>query len=522
MPSNGLSKWLVICACAVLRVEVAPGAPAPPKEDAPAVIAKDLMPASVFPEAQFGMAVESAEDGSPATVVTTGAEFLIDAQKGTIECRQRISAQRSVATVQLPSGSLGELKRTHQSSGAAIFEGPGATIRINGDSLIMVQPKKAGPIRATINFTPDFHARFKGNMNFYDPVGGVSFFEHGQWPQPQIKTARDPIEVTWNWKANEVFWASVSPPKPFDWERSLNDRVICHGSEEDRYMYPDDLMIRRCKVAANATVLYLHNEMMWEHWQLSMVPKNKAEFARVINTAHENELKVAVYASPKMLLKGTAAEHLAQQNARSPTGTGWHTGSNEAEYLKQAERVIKEFKADGLYFDEMYGGPKALATQYHLARSARNLVGAGGLLYYHCTEDVLADRRGKSGVTACPTIHAYFDLLLKGEAEADRIDPAYTRYVLGSYNLSNTPTVQVADDRVALDPQRIDHWIRFANARLFFLASWFHTERADLFRDHYWARLTQNRPNLKFEIEPDLLRPTGVFAQARQLAKSKE
>src|SRR4051812_24960343 len=77
-----------------------------PPEDQPAVVASDLLPASVFPDAQFGMTVESAEDGAIATVITTGAEFRIDKANDQVECRQRIAAKRAVANVAFPRGSL--------------------------------------------------------------------------------------------------------------------------------------------------------------------------------------------------------------------------------------------------------------------------------------------------------------------------------------------------------------------------------------------------------------------------------
>jgi hypothetical protein len=483
-------------------------------EDEPAYTAADLLKPEIFPDASYGMAVESATDGAAAAnVVTTGAEFVIDKQADAIECRQRIAAQRPVATLSFPPGTLRALKLSHNTSGAAIFTGGQTTLRINGDSLLMIQPAKSGDITASLLFTPDYFSEFKGNYNFFDPVGGISFFENGRQPQSAMRAASDPVGITWAWKAGDVLWAGVSPPKPFDWQRSVQERAVVYGSSIQRYMYPSDLSILRWSKFAN--VLLMHMENGWENWQLTLVPRDKESYLRTMRTAHEHGMKVAVYTTPKAFLKGTVIEDRATPDVNDPKATGWHTGSNAKEFLKQAKRNIKEFETDGLYFDEMYVTPKSLATSYWLARASRELVGDGNPLYYHCTEGPLGDRQHGEmfGRTYCPAIDAYFGLLLKGEAVWDQLDPAYTRYILGSYNTSNTPVVQATNQEGnVLTPQRIDFWLRNANVRFFLMEHWFFTGEVEVLREHYWPRLSQG---LQEEFEPTLLRPTGVFKQFR-------
>ena len=104
------------------------------------ITARDLLAPEMFPDASFGMAVEGVEDGAVAYVTTTGGVFRIRKALDTIECDQRIPAPRQVAALTLPPGSTRDIELTHHSSGAVIFEGAGTTLRINGDSTLMVAP----------------------------------------------------------------------------------------------------------------------------------------------------------------------------------------------------------------------------------------------------------------------------------------------------------------------------------------------------------------------------------------------
>jgi hypothetical protein len=493
-------------------------APAQP-HDAPGVTAKDLLAPEMFPGASMGMVVDDAADGAVATVRTLGAEFLIDKAADTIECRQRIAAKRPVAKIKLPAGSLAGITLSHKSVGAAIFTGK-STVRINGDSLVMIAPGIDGPITAELLFTPDYFSQYVGNFNFFDPVGGIAFFEHGQQPQASTQLSRDPCTVTWAWKAGDVLWAGVSPPKPFDWKRSVEDKYVVYGSSYQRYMYPDDLAIKRWREQGN--VLMFHCENAWVHWQMDLTPRDLESHKRMLKTAREFGMKVAFYTSPKAFLKGSPIESRATPDVNDPKASGWPTGGNVKEYLTQAQRLVKEFGVTGLYFDEMYCMPSSLASSYFLARSCRELLGDSNPLMYHCTEDVLGDRQQGElfGRTNCPAVHAYFDVLMKGEGVWDRFDPAYLRYVLGSYNLSNTMVNAAMNKGLGgLTYDRVDRYFRGANTRFFVMEHEAYTGEMDVFRNVYLYRLT---PMLQRQIEPDLLRPTGVFEQYRKSVGNRQ
>ncbi|MDE0503448.1 MAG: hypothetical protein OXI86_05135, partial [Candidatus Poribacteria bacterium] len=222
------------------------------------ITARDLLAPEMFPHASFGMAVENVEDGAEATVITTGGVFRIRKALDTIECDQRIPARRQVTALKLPAGSLQGIKLTHHSSGAVVFEGAGTTLRINGDSTLMIAPGQDGAIRAELSFPPDCHFGAGGNHNFFDPNGGISFFDNGDSPEPQVDLDGTPIAVTWSWRAGAVFWSAVSPPKPFDWDASFR-HYAGQGSSHQRYVYPSDGEIEAA--SKQASILFLHSEM---------------------------------------------------------------------------------------------------------------------------------------------------------------------------------------------------------------------------------------------------------------------
>ena len=235
------------------------------------ITARDLLAPEMFPEASFGMAVETVKDGAVARVTTTGGMFRIRKELDAIECEGRIPAPRQVATLKLLAGSLQGIKLAHHSSGAAVFEGEGTTLRINGDSTLMVAPGQHGDIRAELSFAPDCHFGAGGNHNFFDPNGGISFFNNGNSPDPQLELESTPIIITWGWRAGSVFWSVVSPPKPFDWDASFQ-HYAGQGSSHLRYVYPSDGEIDGA--SKQASILFLHSEMLlWKAWQTNLTPR---------------------------------------------------------------------------------------------------------------------------------------------------------------------------------------------------------------------------------------------------------
>ena len=479
------------------------------------ITARDLLAPEMFPDASFRMAVEEVEDGAVAQVTTTGGVFRIRKALDTIECDQRIPAPRRVATLTLPPGSTRDIELTHHSSGAVVFEGAGTTLRINGDSTLMIAPGQHGDIRAELSFTPDCHFGAGGNHNFFDPNGGISFFDNGDSPDPHLELENTPISVTWSWRAGAVFWSVVSPPKPFDWDASFQ-HYAGQGSSHLRYVYPSDGEINAA--SKQASILFLHSEMLlWKAWQTDLTPRDPEKLAHVINTAHEHEMKVIVYTTPVWFLKNTPREHEQQIDPTpGPMGTVPHWGrpDNADLFFQQISRVFNEMSLDGFYFDGIYGAPEHLAASYHLTRAARELVGDDGILIYHGTGD--APSIGGSR-TYCPSLNAYYDYILRGEGEEKRTDPEYVRYFLSSYNLSNSVCLSLYRTDEIPSAEQIDLTLR-ANVRYpmpLGLLVGDSPERAH-FQEHYFSRLT---PSLQEEIAGDLARRTGALE--RKLSRAR-
>jgi hypothetical protein len=498
--------------------------------DEPAVTAQDLLQPGWFPDASFGMALQSATDGDVARVITTGAEFLIDKRNGQIECKQRIAKQRTVSTIKLAQGALADLKLSHQSSGAAIFTNGKATVRINGDSLLMIKPGVDGPISAELAFTPDYFSPHKGNFNCFDPFGGISFFNHGMSESPEVQAMSDPVRITWQYKAKDVFWAGVSPPKEYDWEKSRTMRIVSRGSSNQRFMYPDHLTLLWLARASKFNVFYLHAENAWVNWQLEGIPQNEKDYIRVMETCAAEGMPAMVYFSPKHFVRGTPREPYATNDVDDPRSGGWNSGSNARIFVYQVKRLQERYSTRGLYFDEMYCNPAALAPNYYVTRACRDLMKDGPMMF-HATEDVMNARPAGDlvGTTHCPTIHAYFDTIYKGEGigmpgipvtwqNVDEKFPGYTRYNLGTYNISNSIAVPCLDRGPWIDDLALlDSLMKNANARLVMPEHFLYTADSAAWWRDYLPRLT---PDLKEKLEPTLLKRTGVFDAWRGKQKS--
>lgn len=475
-------------------------------QDVPDVSAQDLLNPARFPKAQYGMSVESATNSFTSTVVTTGAEFLIKKNLNIIECYQRIGNHRLLATIRLVAGVLNNVTLTFQDTGAVIYSGGGTTVRINGDSLIMISPNKHGPLKAELAFTPDFHNTYQGNYNFFDPDGGISFFEHAKCPSTTFQAKTDPIYVTWAWTAGNVFWACVSPPKQYDWNAPTYNKTIVHGSSVDMYMYPSDYQIALWHKYNLADIIYLHYEPMWVHWNLDLTPKDPENLRRVCRAAHENNMKVIVYASPYYFIKDTPAEPNANPDPHYPVG--WTIGSNAFLYMQYATKIIRDYGVDGLYWDSMYQWVGALATNYWLTRATRELIGDNNPLEYHATTDIIGPTVHTGPV--CPVQHAYCSVIYKGEGEENLSSPSYIRYIASTYNVSNSIAVACFVN-TPITYEQFDRLFK-NNVHFHLPWHWMYSNDDEIYRQHYWPRLNAQ---LKDEILDDLTQRTGAFDQYR-------
>ena len=128
------------------------------------------------------------------------------------------------------------------------------------------------------------------------------------------------------------------------------------------------------------------------------------EFIRVRDEAHKRGMKVVVYLSPYY--------------------------STAPDIFAEMQRVLNEYKVDGLYFD---GISMDFRKSYAVIRRAREILGDNRILYVHCSSDPLYDGR-----IYCPFIDTYADYILRGEPGVWglKLDD-FLRWTLSGYNISN-------------------------------------------------------------------------------------
>lgn len=445
---------------------------------------QDLMDPAQFPEPQRGLVVESATvDKGMVRIVSTGAEITVDLAKGEILLAQRIGHQRPVARLRLGQTMTGATV-THRGPGFArvTFAKPDLTIRVNGDSLFMLHAHEALSIAVDRLILPAWQASFRSNHLIADELGAFGLYSS----QVGIEDGYDPYATTvatYPLPADEVLWVGVCPPKPYDWDRSLHERVVWHWTRGDAY--PSDADLEKWSQRGN--LILLQSEVkLWKDWNLDFVPREGLEeFARVRETVHRLGMRFIVYTSPYYFLKGTALEPRAFNSFEGftnwPPGTG--TGENMGLFLAAIRRVMAECQPDGLYFDGQYtSNPAAL---YALARETRAVVGEEGILEWHSTSAL-----GSSGCYL-PQADAYVDIILRGEGRgANYADFDYLRFFVSGYNINNCIGVLCNNGPEVANPD-LTKQLLLANGRYHTLVGWLARPQIMATLDqYYFPRLT--------------------------------
>jgi hypothetical protein len=452
---------------------------------------QELMDPALFPEPQRGMVVEVAALNDAAwQVTTTGANITADLRRGEVLFEQRVGHRRPVVRLRL-GGPLAGARMTHSSRGLvrATFDHPRATIRVNGDSLFMLHAHEPLAVEIVSEILPAWFASYGNNHLLVDEWGGFGLY----CSDPSLPDGFEPWgETTARYRlpADAVLWVAVCPPKPYPWERSLQDNVVWHWS--NTLAYPPDEVLKAWAPYGNIALLQ-SEVMLWKDWNLDFVPRlGPEEFARVRNTLHSMGTRFIVYTSPYYFLKGTVLESQAMNSFDGFTGwpPGTATGENIDLFMDAITRVMRDYRPNGLYFDGQYSSnPAAL---YVLARRARALIGEQGILEWHSTQAL--------GSQQCylPQADAYVDFILRGEGMARQYSNFdYLRFFVSAYNVSNSVGVLCNNDNT-LNAQ-LAHDVLEANARFHTLVSWL--DRPDLMailQQDYRPYLT---PSLRQTVE---------------------
>ena len=418
------------------------------------------------------------------TIVTTGAKYVFDksAQKGRILCYQELNEKRLLATIEL-NHPLASLSIEHQDETTCVLHQKlvGSyflRVQVNSDSVLDLHCFGQLHLVFSGSFLPDYCAEKAGNVLLIDESGGI-----GIYPCRSLRSAELTNSTSPAWRADYVLdeWSrllvSVFPPRPFDYQRSLEDRIAHHAVvlSPPPPAHPSAEMLEEASKYANILVLH---ELIWQgkltregqpvtnlderyenaaYCCYDYVPVDEEVLTGVIGKAHALGMKVIPYMSPTFAL--------AKGNA----------------FLDRMECAIAAYDFDGVYFD---GLAYDVLEAYELIREARARMGEK-LIYYHCTPDPLWSVKG---YVYCPFINTYADYVLRGEYVHES-DDKYLRYVVSGFNTSNTINfICHYDYPLELMRQLIDRALA-VKAR-FYLGTP-ETEREVLLKEEYFPKLDE-------------------------------
>ena len=374
----------------------------------------------------MGMGVEEvAEDNGVYRVQTLGSVVTLGPD-GEFRVRQRIGSDREVLRVKLDA-HFAPWRIAAHTPFRCTLEGNGLRITVQGDSVIIFAPQQNMKLAFEGAFRPVFARELRGSRLLLDDTGGCGFF--GIPPRPTELT-----DTTTGWKISchlarwDELWVCVCPPRPEDPHRL--SQSISHDIMY--YLLKDDEMAERYasratmkEIAKHCQILALHEEVwkdappwvddppggFYEHpkpWETDRhEPFDEAEFRRMREEAHELGLQLVPYCSPYYC--------------------------NAPDIFGEMQRVLTEYRMDGLYFDGWCPMKDDFRDGYHLMRRARALLG-NRILYLHSSTDPFG-----SVDVYLPFAFTYADFCLRGESGRGVSDlDAFLRYTVSGHQISNS------------------------------------------------------------------------------------
>ena len=373
--------------------------------------ATSVKPSEVPPEEDsdviMGMRIEKAADEkSGIKITTTGAEFLLG-RDGRIRCSQRIPLTREVVRINLPSAAL-PLQLTDQNDFACTVIGEGVTLRLQGDSLIILKTHKDMNVAFEGLFSPVYHAHKDGKWLFIDQQGGFGIYPTRKKRTKSPALKQPAWRLDYDLKKGDEVWVSVFPPRPYNRERSFESLAHEGGRNPlEKYAYPSDELIqsaaRYCKVFAVHSYIWPGGDRA--PWLIpQFVPSDVKRFSRMREAVRRSGMKLVLYVSPY-----------------------YYRGED---FFGEIRQLLDEDKMDGAYFD---GVSMDFRKSYRAMRHARRILGPDRILYVHCSSDPLGSTR-----IYCPFIDTYTDFILRGEAGRGGVKrDDFLRWICSGYNISN-------------------------------------------------------------------------------------
>jgi len=304
-------------------------------------------------------------------------------------------------------------------------------IQINSDSLVDLYCRSDWDLTRELHlnfsgsFLPDYSARKDGHVLLADEDGGLGIYPYRGLRKVELTdAAQRNWQISYTLKPSSRLLLSVFPPRPFNYEQSLQDRIAHHDLEGPWLIspYPPDEMIVEASEYANILVLHtkiwqgkrtragqaltsvddVYADAAWSCFDY--VPVDENELRRVVATAHSVGMRVIPYMSPMFSM------------------------ARGKDFLDRVENALEEYDFDGVYFD---GISMDILYSYELMREARARLG-DQLIYLHSTYDPVGSRN-----VYCPFIHTYADFVLRAE-NAEPFDDKHLRYAISGFNTSNT------------------------------------------------------------------------------------
>lgn len=367
----------------------------------------------------MGMRIEEARSGSRGILIrSTGASLALDNQ-GMLEMEQLIGSRRRLLSCQLPK-HLMPLRIYKQTPFSVVLRGNGLTLKVQGDSCIILTPQQSLRLRFDFHFSPCYSQEVKGNRLLLDNYGGCGFFGIPCRPTELSTTKSNESALSIHIGRWDELWLSICPPRERNMERYY-ESVAHEGSSQEPY--PSTEIIegdgRHCKVFTIHEA-WAADEPEWAEnppgasyprprpWETDHpVPRDPGEFARVRDSAHRLGMKFIVYFSPYY--------------------------SNAPDLSYEMKRILSEFGVDGLYFDGWCGHREDFRPAYYMVRQARAILGER-LLYLHSSTEPYGTCR-----VYPPFVYCYADYVLSGEAGRDGLErDTFLRYSVSQHQISNS------------------------------------------------------------------------------------
>jgi hypothetical protein len=453
------------------------------------------------------MKLEDVSEGrDEVRVTTTGAVYVFNkTSRGEILCYQRLGEERLVSTLTL-NASLRDLTidwKDRESCFLRALKDFGM-MRVNADSLLLLSPQVS--LKATYkgDWTPEYSSVEKNNFIFIDEKGGTGVYpvpkssSRPELPELGLHFSAEGWQTTISMQGEQRLLVSVFPPRPFDLEKSFNDRIVHHFFRKSNKFwkpYPRNREIEEYSEYGNILVLH-----WWQKGQLTRAGKGIQSRDDWIKDSYWTNFHHEAIGD-KDLKRGIEKAHQEEMKVLPYLSTARFPGEPE-ELVRETVSLIEKYGFDGAYLDGMIN----ILQGYNIIRGLRKTLGRK-ILYLH-NPILIGNPRGH--YVYCPFIDTYADYILRAEHVADRgaipsFDWKYLRYTISGYNISNSVGFVCNFDYPPEFSRRLIPQVLKANARLPYWVGWdrYVEERQKVIGAKYYP-LEETRKIMREEYFPAL------------------